>query len=176
MCNDVQAGAERALNRLMTALAGASVLFGQGMLETGLTFDIPTLLVDDEIIDYVLRILAGFKVDADTLSVDLIKNVGPFGTYLAEEDTFERIHELSAYKLMNRQNYDMWTADGKPQLYDRARERSREILASHRQSNPLSPEKVKAIRDILVEAEEELGVADFWKGKEDKRFIDNMLY
>ena len=80
----MQAGAERALNRLMTALAGASVLFGQGMLETGLTFDIPTLLVDDEIIDYVLRMLAGFKVDATTLSTDLIKEVGPFGTYLAE--------------------------------------------------------------------------------------------
>ncbi|MEI3478628.1 MAG: hypothetical protein V8Q84_05335 [Bilophila sp.] len=40
------------------------------MLETGLTFDIPTLLVDDEIIDYVLRMLAGFKVDATTLSTD----------------------------------------------------------------------------------------------------------
>ncbi|MEI3478627.1 MAG: hypothetical protein V8Q84_05330 [Bilophila sp.] len=39
-----------------------------------------------------------------------------------------------------------------------------------------SPAQVKAIRDILVDAEGELGVADFWKGKEDKRFIDNDLY
>ena len=96
----MQAGAERALNRLMTALAGASVLFGQGMLETGLTFDIPTLLVDDEIIDYVLRMLAGFKVDATTLSTDLIKEVGPFGTYLAEMNTFEHLGDLSTYNLM----------------------------------------------------------------------------
>ena len=110
----MQAGAERALNRLMTALAGASVLFGQGMLETGLTFDIPTLLVDDEIIDYVLRMLAGFKVDATTLSTDLIKEVGPFGTYLAEMDTFEHLGDLSTYNLMNRRNYDMWAASGKP--------------------------------------------------------------
>lgn len=101
----MQAGAERALNRLMTALAGASVLFGQGMLETGLTFDIPTLLVDDEIIDYVLRMLAGFKVDATTLSTDLIKEVGPFGTYLAEMNTFEHLGDLSTYNLMNRRNY-----------------------------------------------------------------------
>ena len=27
-----------------------------------------------------------------------------------------------------------------------------------------------------VDAEGELGVADFWKGKEEKRFIDNDLY
>lgn len=71
----MQAGSERALNRLMTALAGASVLFGQGMLETGIAFDIPTLLVDDEIIDYVLRMLGGFEVNSETLSVDLINNV-----------------------------------------------------------------------------------------------------
>ena len=116
----MQAGAERALNRLMTALAGASVLFGQGMLETGLTFDIPTLLVDDEIIDYVLRMLAGFKVDATTLSTDLIKEVGPFGTYLAEMNTFEHLGDLSTYNLMNRRNY-MWAASGKPDLYGQAR-------------------------------------------------------
>lgn len=176
MCNDVQAGAERALNRLMTALAGASVLFGQGMLETGLTFDIPTLLVDDEIIDYVLRMLAGIKVDTDTLSVDMIKAVGPFGTYLAEMDTFERLPELSAYKLVNRDNYDMWTNAGQPQLYDKARARAKEILASHQQKNPLGAEKVRAIRNIIIEAEEELGLTSFWEGKEDKRFIDNLLY
>ena len=140
----MQAGAERALNRLMTALAGASVLFGQGMLETGLTFDIPTLLVDDEIIDYVLRMLAGFKVDATTLSTDLIKEVGPFGTYLAEMNTFEHLGDLSTYNLMNRRNYDMWAASGKPDLYGQARERAKEILATHKQKNPLSPEQVKA--------------------------------
>ena len=70
----------------------------------------------------------------------------------------------------------MWVRSGKPDLYEQARERAKEILATHKQKNPLSPAQVKAIRDILVEAEEELGVADFWKGKEDKRFIDNNLY
>ncbi len=172
----MQAGSERALNRLMTALAGASVLFGQGMLETGIAFDIPTLLVDDEIIDYVLRMLGGFEVNSETLSVDLINNVGPFGTYLAEEDTFNRMGELSNYNLMNRKNYDMWVADGKPQLYDLAHARALDILANHKQKNPLSEAKVKAIRQVLIDAEAELGVADFWKGKEEQRFIDNFLY
>lgn len=172
----MQAGAERALNRLMTALAGASVLFGQGMLETGITFDIPTLLLDDEIMDYVLRMMAGFKVDADTLSVDLITDVGPFGTYLAEEDTCNRMHQLSNYNLMNRKNYDMWDAEGRPDLYERAHARSLDILATHKQANPLSETQIQAIRQVLIDAEAELGVDGFWKGKEDKRFIDNFIY
>ena len=70
----------------------------------------------------------------------------------------------------------MWAASGKPDLYGQARERAKEILATHKQKNPLSPEQVNAIRDVLVDAEGELGVADFWKGKEEKRFIDNDLY
>ena len=43
-------------------------------------------------------------------------------------------------------------------------------------ANAFIDEQVKAIRDVLVDAEGELGVADFWKGKEEKRFIDNDLY
>ncbi len=160
----------------MTALAGASVLFGQGLLETGITFDIPTLLVDDEILDYVLRMIAGFKVDASTLSADLIKNVGSFGTYLAEMDTFEHLNDLSSYNLMNRENYDMWAASGKPDLYKQAHAQAKHILATHKQRNPLSPERVQAIRDILIDAEGELGLEEFWQGKENQRFIDNNLY
>lgn len=49
--------------------------------------------------------LAGFKVDATTLSTDLIK-VGP-SAYLAEMNTFEHLGDLSTYNLMNRRNYDM---------------------------------------------------------------------
>ena len=77
---------------------------------------------------------------------------------------------------MNRQIYDMWVGSGKPDLYEQARERAKGILATHKQKNPLSPAQVKAIRDVLVDAEGELGLEDFWKGKEDKRFIDNDLY
>ena len=136
----MQAGAERALNRLMTALAGASVLFGQGMLETGITFDIPTLLVDDEVIDYVLRMLAGFKVDATTLCTDMIKEVGPFGTTQRSTVTMEHLGELSTYRLMNRENYDMWVRSGKPDLYEQA-PRARQGDPCHAQAEepPLSP-------------------------------------
>lgn len=36
---------------------------------------------------------------------------------------------------------------------------------------PLEEEKTKALREIVMEAEEELGVAEFWKGKEHLRSI-----
>ncbi len=160
----------------MTALAGANVLFGQGMLEAGLSYDIGTLISDNEILDYVYRILAGFKVDAITTSVDLIKRLGADGIYLAEEDTVARLPEMSNYEIMNREGYSMWEASGKPTLREKARAKGLEILATHKQRNPLSQAQVKALRDYVIEAEEYRGVSGFWKGKEDKRFIDNLLY
>lgn len=159
----------------MTAMAGATVLFGQGMLETGLTWDIPTLLLDDEALDYVFRMLAGFKVDADTLSVDLITEIGSYGTYLAEEDTLNRMGNFSTYKLMNRKSYPMWDEAGRPDIVELARERAIGILETHKQDNPLSDDKIKAIRQVVMDYEDEIGVSKFWEGKEDKRFIDNFL-
>lgn len=116
------------------------------------------------------------RLTPQSLSTDLIKEVGPFGTYLAEMDTFEHLGDLSTYNLMNRLELRHVGRLREADLYGQARERAKEILATHKQKNPLSPEQVKAIRDVLVDAEGELGVADFWKGKEEKRFIDNDLY
>lgn len=74
---------------------------------------------------------------------------------------------------MNRKSYSQWKESGSATLIQRAREKAFEIIENHKQRNPLSNEKVKAIRQVIIDAEEEFGVAGFWKGKEEKRFIDN---
>ena len=171
--NDSQAGAERALTRLTSALAGASVLFGQGMIETGIVYDLPSLVMDNEILDAVFRIIAGFDVNQITMDVDLIKRVGPCGNYLAEMETFKMVRHFSDYSILNRKNYASWEASGSTTLLQRAKEQAVAILESHEQKNPLSDDKVKAMRQVIIDAEEELGLSDFWEGKEDQRFIDN---
>ena len=110
------------------------MFFRSGMLETDHVRHPDPCSWDDEIIDYVLRILAGFKVDATTPSTDLIKEVGPLRHVPAEMNTFEHLGDLSTYNLMNRRNYDMWAASGKPDLYGRPR--TRQKLATHKQKNP----------------------------------------
>lgn len=149
------------------------MLFGQGMIETGIVYDIPSLVMDNEILDAVFRIIAGFDVNALTLEVDLIKRVGPCGNYLAEMETVKMLRSFSDYKILNRKNYGHWEETGSTTIGQRAKEQAFDILKNHKQRNALSDEKVKAIRQVIVDAEEELGVADFWNGNEDQRFIDN---
>ena len=143
------------------------------MIETGIVYDLPSLVMDNEILDAVFRIIAGFDVNPLTLDVDLIKKIGPCGNYLAEPETVKMLRHISDYKILNRKNYGQWKESGSTSLIQRAKEKSFDILKNHKQCNALSDEKVKVIRQVIIDAEEELGVADFWKGKEEQRFIDN---
>lgn len=129
--------------------------------------------MDNEILDAVFRIIAGFDVNALTLEKDLIKRIGPCGHFLAEPETVKELPNFSDYQILNRKNFALWKESGATTLQQRAKEQAFHVLENHKQRNALSDEKVKAIRQVVVDAEEELGVADFWIGKEDQRFIDN---
>lgn len=144
------------MTNLFSALAGANVIYGLGMLETGIVFDIPSLVLDNEVAGMVLRLLEGVRVDDDSLAVELIQKVGAFGTYLTEMHTVEKIKDLTHPELMNRSDYDGWAAAGKPTAYGDAEEKARDILKNHT-IPPLEEDKVRAIRRIIEDAEKEKG-------------------
>ena len=47
----------------MTALAGANQIYGAGMVESGVTFDLGQLVVDDEIARMIRHVLEGIPVN-----------------------------------------------------------------------------------------------------------------
>jgi trimethylamine--corrinoid protein Co-methyltransferase len=73
------------------------------------------------------------QVDEETLALSVIQEVGPGGNYLTQAHTarnFRREHYIP--RLMAREGYKAWEKDGSRTALDRARERAREMLASHR--------------------------------------------
>ena len=46
---DAQSGHEKTITGILPALAGANVIYGSGMLEMGITFDLAQLVLDNEI-------------------------------------------------------------------------------------------------------------------------------
>ena len=48
------------------------------------------LMLDDELCGAALRVARGIEVDEGTLALDLIKQIGSTGNYLAEEHTVRR--------------------------------------------------------------------------------------
>ena len=101
---DFQSGHEKTITGLLPALSGCNVIYGLGMLEMGITFDLAQLVLDNEVAGLIKTAVNGMVVNDETLSVDLIKEIGPFKDYLAHDSTFDNMHSISSPKLINRQD------------------------------------------------------------------------
>ena len=136
-------------------MAGANLIYGPGMLESGITFDFAQLVLDNEFARMIKQTVRGFTVDDDSLAVDVIKSVGPSKDFLTEDHTLNHMRSHSQPELIDRSGMEAWKASGATDSYQRAMQKTRDILQNHK-PEPL-PEKVLAeMRSIITETEGEL--------------------
>ena len=146
---DAQAAYERTLTLLPAILAGPDIVCGMGGLEAAKTMVPELLIIDNEILEGILRLVRGFEVSDDTLALDVIRKVGLGGHYLAEKHTLNRfMKEHWMPKISDRRAYDIWKREGEKGIHDVAREKANEILATHK-PEPLPKDVQKEISLIL---------------------------
>jgi trimethylamine--corrinoid protein Co-methyltransferase len=155
---DAQAGCESLLTALPAALAGANLIYGTGMVDSGMALDYGKLVMDDEINQSIKHIVKGFEVTEKTLSVELIKEVGHAGDFLTHHSTLAHCADFMNPKLMDRVDYEQWKSTGATDLHQRALERARQVLETH-EPPALPPQTQKEIDEIIRETEKELGIA-----------------
>jgi len=154
---DAQSGHEKTITSLLPALAGANLIYGLGMLESGVTIDYAQLVMDAEFARMVKYTVPGIPVTDATLSVDVIAEVGPFSDFLAHQDTFNGMRTQSSSRLIDRRVREEWTAAGATSMYDRALAEARRILETH-VPEPLPDGVAAELKSIIAAAESELGV------------------
>lgn len=121
----------------------------------GMTMSYEQLLIDQEIVRMIRRVLQGIPVNKETIALDVIRKVGPAGNYLSERHTLKYMRqELSTSKLINRRMRDHWVNEGAKDMAERAREMAIDILENYKPI-PLSEEASKKIRAIVEEGEAE---------------------
>jgi len=143
------------MTALAAALAGANVIYGAGMIESGMTFDYGQLVLDDEIARMVKQFVAGIRVDDESLAVDDIHAVGSHSDFLALDSTLRHMGELSRPRLLDRRVREEWSADGSSDVYQRALDKARELLKTH-EPLPLPDGVPDRMSAIIAEAEREL--------------------
>lgn len=134
------------------------MIYGLGMLESGITFDYGQLVLDCEFARMIKFTLQGIPVDAQTLAVDAIKEVGPGRDFLMHPTTFKGMRKQSRPEIIDRRVRGAWEAQGATTAYERALHKARWILANH-QPDPLPEAVLKTIRAIVAQAEAEIGSA-----------------
>jgi trimethylamine--corrinoid protein Co-methyltransferase len=157
---DMQCMLERFGTLLPAVLAGVHFITCGGTLEATMTESHPLMVLDDAVCGMALRLARGIEVNENTLAVDVIKEVGWEGHYLAQLHTAEhhrREHFRS--KLLRRDTRQTWEGKGSKTALDLARERVREILAKH-QPRDLDPALEKELQDYVAMVRQR-SLADF---------------
>ena len=132
------------------------MIYGLGMLESGITFDFGQLVLDCEIARMVRFTLGGIRVSDETLAVDVIKEIGPGKDFLMHPHTFESMRNQSRPEFIDRRTRAAWQEEGGKTAYERAVEKARWILANH-EPDPLPETVLAEISTIVTETEREMG-------------------
>jgi trimethylamine--corrinoid protein Co-methyltransferase len=145
---DFQAGYEKMLTLVLPLLAGIDLLFYPGTLEHAETISLESLVLDHDLCAIALRCCEGLRTSEDLLAVDLLKQVGPGGTFLGLPQTArEMFTETLVRGLWDRTRRSDWEAAGSPTPLHAARARVDEILSQAR--DPLPDAVDRALADVV---------------------------
>lgn len=133
------------------------MIYGLGMLESGITFDFGQLVLDAEFARMIKHVVKGIPVDDETLAVDVIREVGASGNFLVQKHTMKHMRAQSQPEFIDRSMREAWERKGSRQVHQKAMEKVKHILETHK-PDPLPREVLDKIRAIVVETEKEMGI------------------
>jgi trimethylamine--corrinoid protein Co-methyltransferase len=128
---DEQAASDAAFSVLVAFLTGTNLVHDVGYLEAGLATSPEMIVLTAELISMVRRFADGVRLDAESLALEVIHQVGPGGDFLTADHTLKHFREMWQPSLMSRQRMDEWVAKGRQRLGGRLREKTVALLDAH---------------------------------------------
>jgi trimethylamine---corrinoid protein Co-methyltransferase len=151
---DEQAAVEATSSVIMSLLAGNQLVHDVGYLESGLTSSFEMLVLTDVIIAMSRHLLKPIEINAETLALDVIVNVGSGGHYMNQEHTLKHFREIFYHDLIDRKGVEEWIAEGSLTMKERLNRKVREILETH-VPDGLPEEMTLQLAHLLARAEED---------------------
>ncbi len=154
---DAQAGLESGITLALGALSGADIFGHLGICGVDQAASLTMLMMQNELIGYVERIIRGIAVSEETLATDVIASVVPQGgLFLGEPHTAAHFRQQLWFpKLLDRQFWQGWLDSGAHDMMGRCNVRKNEILQKHI-VEPLDPVIDREVEGILQSARRHL--------------------
>ncbi|MCC6501221.1 MAG: trimethylamine methyltransferase family protein [Anaerolineales bacterium] len=154
--NDAQAGYETGMSSMGGLVGGLDMFNIGGLIDALKTFDFAKAVIDDEVAQMLKRVKRGISFSDDDLAVDLIKEIGPGGSYIVAKHTINRMKtEAVMTKIADRDARTIWEKKGALDINARALNKAKEIMTKNPESL-ISPEvdaKLRAAFPGLVAGE-----------------------
>jgi trimethylamine--corrinoid protein Co-methyltransferase len=130
--HDEQTAWEKAITGLAIYLGGADLMLNPGMFSSGLIVSYEQLVIDNEILGYLDRVVRGMRASPDTLVADLVRKVGHGGQFLKEAHTLEQFkNEHWIPDISCRAAFGRWMHKGGHDIVGSAKEKARRLLSEH---------------------------------------------
>ena len=144
--NDAQSGYETGMSGIAGLLGGMDMFNIGGLIDALKTFDFAKAVVDDEMAQMMKRLKRGISFAEEDLAINLIKEVGPGGSYIVAKHTMSRMKtEAVMTKMADRDARTAWVKKGSMDIQARAMRRVKEIMVNN--TTPLiSPELDEKLR------------------------------
>ncbi len=128
--NDAQSGYETGMGTTAALLAGLDLFNMGGLLGSLMAFDFSKAVIDNEIALMLKRLARGVELGAETLALDLIREIGPGGSFMDSDHTLQYMRKTALFpKIATREMRDTWIASGKKDAAARALELAQNILS-----------------------------------------------
>ena len=140
----------------MTALAGINEVGGVGGIENGLATSPHLVVIENEMIAFVKRLLEGVDINQETMAAEVIIRDDHKGKYLEDPHTFQYLRKEARFKpsLFDGRSFLEWQKDPKT-IVDRAEEKRSAIMDTHIVP-PLEEKLTQELNRILKTAKKEL--------------------
>jgi len=136
--NDAQAGYETGMSGIAGLLAGMDMFNIGGLIDALKTFDFAKAVIDDETALMMKRMKRGVTFSEDEMAVDLIKEIGPGGSFIVNPHTIKRMKtEAILTKIADRDARTIWEKKGAMDIQTRAMNRAKEVMTQN--TDPLLP-------------------------------------
>ncbi len=140
---DCQAGFEAGMGALLAGLAGINMVSGPGMLDFESTQSIEKLVIDNEIVGMVKRLIQGIEDHGSPFASDILKDYEDSEELLSHPSTLKYFRKelFIPSPIIDRMTRDSWKQMGSKSTRKRAREEA---------ANLLKKRSLKPINQILL--------------------------
>ncbi len=156
---DPQSGFESGIGAILAALTGINMVSGPGMLNFESCFSLEKLAIDAEIVGMAKRLVKGMVERETPLGLDIIRQVGHAGNFLATEHTRRWFREelFIPSPVVDRDFRRDWEAKGRLSAAERAHRRVEEVIAAY-EPKDVPSEVARELESITLRAVQAAGM------------------
>lgn len=146
---DAQAGYEKAITATALALAGGNLVAAYpGIVGSLIGQSFEGMIIDNDMLGNVQRLLRGIEVTDETLSYEVIKDtINGSGHFLDQPQTLKMMQTEFLYPdIADRRSPGDWEESGKEDIYKLANRKVKQVLSSH-YPQYINPQADARIRD-----------------------------